>query len=63
MDKPDAPHEEYRHVVSWRFLQARRVGLTHVEARLFAESDADLEQLRRLATKGCPATLIARIML
>jgi len=38
----------------WRYRQARDLGLTVVEAQLFAESDADLSLLRNLRAEGCP---------
>lgn len=47
----------------WRFECARDAGLTKVEARLFAESDASLEMLRKLQRLGCPPQQIAAIVL
>jgi len=54
---------EERKVLVWRFAQSRRLGLSHVEARLFAESGADLGQLRDLVARGCAAALALRIVL
>ena len=54
---------ERRQVALWRQDQARKAGLTVVEARLFAESDQDLEELRQLSAAGCPHDLLARIVL
>lgn len=47
----------------WRFECAREVGLTKLEARLFAESDGSLAVLRRLAELGCRPQDIARIVI
>ncbi len=55
--------DEDRDVVRWRFQQARGAGLTRIEARLFAESEASLTELRLLVAKGCPPQTIARIVL
>jgi len=46
-----------------RFLEARKAGLTLVEARLFAESDRDVGQLRTLVKGGCPPAVIAAILI
>lgn len=54
---------EVLRVQQWRFEQAREAGLTKLEARLFAESDASLEELRLLVAKGCSPMVIARIVL
>lgn len=50
-------------VQQWRFEQARNAGLTKDEARRFADSDASLEELRRLVALECPPQEIARIVL
>lgn len=46
-----------------RYREARRAGLTIVEARLFAESPADVGELRKLVKGGCPVELIRDIVL
>ncbi len=46
-----------------RYWEAIDAGLTTVEARLFADSDVDVGELRRLVDKGCGPELIARIVL
>lgn len=46
-----------------RYQEARACGLSIVEARLFAESEADVGELRRLRELGCPPQLIRRIIL
>lgn len=50
-------------VRQWRYDEALRAGLTEIEAKLFAESDRELEQLRKLVRKGCPAELLREIVL
>lgn len=50
-------------VRQWRFDEAVRAGLTDVEARLFAESDRELGELRRLVKAGCPVEQIRAIVL
>jgi hypothetical protein len=67
--EPDTLHEheprskEEQQILLWRFAQGRRLGLSHVEARLFAESDADLGLFRCLVARGCTAELALRITL
>ena len=58
----DDENEEGR-VFSRRYREARRAGLSIVEARLFAESDADVRDLRRLVERGCPLELLPKILL
>lgn len=64
---PHPPVDPYadvaRVVLRRRFLEARDAGLTMVEARLFAESTADVGQLRLLVKGGCPPRVIADIIL
>jgi hypothetical protein len=50
-------------VVFRRFREARKAGLTLVEARLFAESDVDVGLLRKLVAGGCAPALAARILI
>jgi hypothetical protein len=50
-------------VRNWRYDEARKAGMSGVEAALFAESDRDLGELRKLVEKGCEPRLIARIVL
>jgi hypothetical protein len=54
---------EERRIVLWRYAQARAVGLEPVNARLFAESSADLGTLRSLRGRGCPPQLALSIVL
>lgn len=54
---------EILQVQQWRFLQAREAGLTKIEARLWAESDRDIGELRRLVVLGTTPQMIARIVL
>ena len=61
---PDsAPATEERRIRLWRFAQSRGLGLSHIEALLFAESGGDLSLFRGLVAKGCPAALALRIVL
>jgi hypothetical protein len=50
-------------VRTWRYDEAIRAGLTGLEAAMFAESDRDLSELRRLVEKGATAKQIAAIVL
>jgi hypothetical protein len=54
---------EQRRITLWRYAQARSLGLEPVDARLFAESPADLAVLRKLRGRGCAAALALRIVL
>ena len=55
--------EEALRVRRWRCDAAIVAGFSIVEAKLFAESDADLETLRHLAAAGCDPETLRRIML
>ena len=50
-------------VRNWRFDEARKAGLSGVEAALFAESDRDLAELRKLVKAGCTPEQIRAIVL
>ena len=50
-------------VRNWRYDEARRAGLSPVEAALFAESDCDLGELRKLVKNGCPLDQLRAIIL
>ena len=50
-------------VVLHRYAEAREFGLTRLEARLYAESEIDVGELRRLKRLGCPPIVAARILL
>jgi hypothetical protein len=50
-------------VRNWRYDEARRAGLTPVESALFAESDRDIAELRRLVKAGCPVDQLRAIVL
>ncbi|MBD0330032.1 MAG: hypothetical protein ICV64_08015 [Thermoleophilia bacterium] len=54
--------EEHR-IRSWRMEQFRSLGFHLVSAALLAESSVDLAVARRLAARGCPPELAARILL
>ena len=55
--------DEQREVLRRRHAEARRAGLTLIEARLFAESDRDIGELRQLVATGCPLDTIRAIVL
>lgn len=55
--------DERLEVLRRRYMEARRAGLTIVEARLFAESDRDVGELRQLVAAGCPVETIRQIVL
>jgi len=46
----------------WRYLGFRELGFTRVEARLLADSGADLHAAQDLKTAGCPLALIEEIV-
>jgi hypothetical protein len=46
-----------------RYEEARRAGLSSEEAEEFADSTCDIGELRKLVKRGCPARLIARLVL
>jgi hypothetical protein len=62
-DEPSERSAEERRVLRWRFQQIRRLGMSHIEARLLAESGADLALVRRLIANGCSPTLALKIAL
>lgn len=45
-----------------RYREARRVGLTMRDAKLFAASSSDIQKMRDLAARGCPPHLILLIL-
>ena len=64
-DEADTDTEltERSRVVLHRYAEARAFGLTRLEARLWAESERDVAELRRLKRLGCPPLVAARILL
>ena len=54
---------EQKRVILHRYAEARRYGLTKVEAMLYAESDIGVGELRRLKRAKCPPDQVARILL
>jgi hypothetical protein len=50
-------------VTRWRLEQFSFLGFEFVEARLLADSGADLHCARKLVAAGCPLTLALRILL
>lgn len=55
--------DEPARVMLHRYEEARRFGLTMVEARLYAESAIDASELRRLKRVKCPPLVAAKILL
>ena len=49
-------------VLLWRQEQFELLGFDSVDARLLAESSADLGDARRLRRAGCPVALAFRIL-
>jgi hypothetical protein len=62
-ESDEQPSREEREVLRWRFRQIRSLGVNAVEARLLAETGADLGLLRRLVGNGCPPELAVKIAL
>ncbi len=60
--RTDDLDSEVQVVLLWRCEQFGRRGFGAVEARLLAESRADLGQARRLRRAGCPVELAFRIL-
>jgi hypothetical protein len=58
----DVPDSEEQTVLLWRREQFGRLGFGPVDARILAESSADLGDARRLRTAGCPLDLAFRIL-
>lgn len=56
-----SPEQAKRH--GWRYKEARRAGLSRRDAQLFASSQIDIEDMRRLARRGCPPHLILPLLL
>jgi hypothetical protein len=54
---------EQGRVVLHRYREAREYGLTRLEARLYAESQIDASELRRLRRAGCAPAIAAKILL
>ena len=58
----EAVETEEQVVLAWRREQFGRLGFDPVDARLLAESPADLGHARRLRRTGCPLDLAFRIL-
>lgn len=50
-------------VRNWRYDEARKAGLSGVESMMFAESDRELTELRKLVKAGCPVEQLRAIVL
>lgn len=57
---PLSDQELLRH--RWRYREARRMDFPWLEAKLFASSSIDVEDMRALARDGCRPDLILRIL-
>ncbi len=58
----EAAGDEQLEVQRRRYQEARRAGLTIVEAKLFADSDCDVGLLRACVAGGCPLDVLVRIV-
>lgn len=45
----------------WRYREGRRMGMTWFEAKFFASSKIDIEEMRRLLGHGCSAEQLFKI--
>lgn len=54
---------ELEQVRQHRYYTARGCGLSVKESQMFADSDGDIEMLRRLHETGCPMRYLRRIIL
>ena len=59
----EARELELAAVFQSRYKEARQAGLPPDDALLYAASDADVGELRRLVEKGCPVEQLRRIVL
>lgn len=55
--------QELLEVFRRRYTEARQAGLEHVEAEVFANSDVDIGELRRLVRGRATPVQIARLLL
>lgn len=63
LESEDIELSEQQKVVLHRYQEAREYGFTRLEARLYAESDIDASELRRLKRAGWPPVWAARVLL
>ena len=63
MQAEDLGLDETSLVTYRRYKEAREYGLTLAEARLFAESERDVGELRKLQALGCPPDIAAKVLL
>lgn len=47
----------------WRYKEARRMGMLPFEAKAFANSDVDIEDMRSMLKRGCTPDLFLSIRL
>lgn len=60
---PDVEISERSRVILHRYQEARDYGFTRLEARLYAESEIDCSELRKLIRAKVPPIWGARILL
>lgn len=58
-----AETDEERLILRWRFDQFLALGFDYVMSAMLADSQIDLNQVRRLVSLGCPCDTAARIVL
>lgn len=63
MTEPTHLYDERLEVTRNRYMEARKAGLTIVEAQLFADSDTDIALLRKLVKGKATVEQIRRIVL
>ena len=65
MSEGDADREtdEVEEVVRWRRREALEAGMSRLEAGLYADSEINTQELRKLIKKGCPPDLLAKVLL
>ena len=61
--EPGVGSDEQRNLHRWRYKQARRVGMSWFDAKQFADSKIDIEEMRALARKGFPPERILDYLL
>jgi len=57
------PSEDETRLYWWRYAQAEKAGMSHLDAAEFARRRVDTGELRRLVRGKCPSRLLARILL
>jgi hypothetical protein len=55
--------DELAEVYRRRYIEARKAGIEHQDAIMFARGSGDIGVLRKLVAGGCPANTIVQIVL